>query len=95
MSAFPNIKREEILHEENLPPLLENQKHGVIWISIHALIPLMNEERKISIVNTIKKVIENFEGISVAVLYHRIGYSKIVAEKVKNISQDFLGPYED
>ena len=88
-STFPNIKREEILDEEKLPPLLENQEHGVIWI------PLKKVDTDENIVNTIKKVIENFEGISVAVLYHRIGCSKKLAEKVKNISPDFLGPYEE
>lgn len=96
MSAFPNIKREEILDEQNLPPLLENQEHGVIWISIHTPIPSMTEKDKHSIANTVKKLFENStDGLSVAVLYHRIGYSKIVAEKVKNIGQNYHGPYEE
>ena len=96
MSAFPNIKREEILDEQNLPPLLENQEHGVIWISIHIPIPSMTEKDKHSIANTIKKIFENStDGLLVAVLYHRIGYSKIVAEKVKNIGQNYHGPYEE
>ena len=96
MSAFPNIKGEEILDEQNLPPLLENQEHGVIWISIHTPIPSMTEKDKHSIANTVKKLFENStDGLSVAVLYHRIGYSKIVAEKVKNIGQNYHGPYEE
>ena len=90
MSTFPNITREEILDEENLPPLLENQEHGVIWI------PLKKESKTEIIVNTIKKIVENFEGIlSLAVLYHRIGCSRKVAEEIKNICQDFHGPYEE